>query len=190
MPVRGPRQPQRVPGGRLADGRVDPRYPAGAAAEPGVDRQAPRGGDRPDRPGPVRGVRGTVDGGPMPGLRVPPGGRAPRYGGGGLVTDVATTDLPDPGSDPRRSMQRRVFVAGAGIMGSGIAAQCAVAGFAVTLEDVTEEFARRGLENAKRALESAAKRGAFGAPTVAEALGRIDVAIGLRRAEGADLVIE
>jgi 3-hydroxybutyryl-CoA dehydrogenase len=106
------------------------------------------------------------------------------------VTDVATTDLPDPGSDPRRSMQRRVFVAGAGIMGSGIAAQCAVAGFAVTLEDVTEEFARRGLENAKRALESAAKRGAFGAPTVAEALGRIDVAIGLRRAEGADLVIE
>ncbi len=106
------------------------------------------------------------------------------------MTDVAESDGPDAGSDPRRSVQRRVFVAGAGIMGSGIAAQCALAGYAVTLEDVNEEFARRGLENAKRALESAVKRGAVSAPSVPEALQRIDVAIGLRRAEGAELVVE
>ena len=93
-------------------------------------------------------------------------------------------------SDPRRSVVRRVFVAGAGIMGSGIAAQAASKGYAVTLEDVNEEFARRGLDNARRALEHAAKRGTIGAAAVEETMGRIDVAIGLRRAEGADIVIE
>jgi len=41
-------------------------------------------------------------------------------------------------TDPRASVLKRVFVAGAGIMGSGIAAQCALAGYPVTLEDVTE----------------------------------------------------
>ena len=38
-------------------------------------------------------------------------------------------DRPAPESDPRASVRRRVFVAGAGIMGSGIAAQCALAGY-------------------------------------------------------------
>ncbi|MCI4356561.1 MAG: 3-hydroxyacyl-CoA dehydrogenase family protein [Thermoplasmata archaeon] len=94
------------------------------------------------------------------------------------------------GSDPRRSLVHRVFVAGAGIMGSGIAAQAASKGYAVTLEDVSEEFARRGLDNARRALEHAAKRGTIGSAAVEETIGRIDIAIGLRRAEGADIVIE
>jgi len=31
-------------------------------------------------------------------------------------------------SDPRASVRRRIFVVGSGIMGSGIAAQCALAG--------------------------------------------------------------
>jgi 3-hydroxybutyryl-CoA dehydrogenase len=106
------------------------------------------------------------------------------------VTAVPAGEVPDSGSDPRSSVQRRVFVAGAGIMGSGIAAQCALAGYAVTLEDVNEELGRRGLENAKRALESAAKRGSIGPSSVPEALGRIDVAIGLRRADTAEIVIE
>jgi len=51
---------------------------------------------------------------------------------------------------------RTVAVIGAGIMGSGIAAQAALAGYAVTLEDVNEQFARKGLENAARALDGAA----------------------------------
>jgi 3-hydroxybutyryl-CoA dehydrogenase len=103
---------------------------------------------------------------------------------------VGGPEEPGGGSDPRRSLARRVFVAGAGIMGSGIAAQCALKGYAVTLEDVTEEFARRGLDNARRALDGAVKRGTVTAPEVPEALGRIDIGIGLRRAEGADLVVE
>ncbi len=94
------------------------------------------------------------------------------------------------GSDPRASVLRRVFVAGAGIMGSGIAAQCALAGYTVTLEDVSEEIARRGLENAARALGHAVERQKVAAPDRDAALGRMEVAIGLRRADSADIVIE
>ncbi len=96
----------------------------------------------------------------------------------------------DPGSDPRASVSQRVFVVGAGIMGSGIAAQCALAGYPVTLEDVSEEFARRGLANATRALEHAAERTTIGPGEKEAALARIDIAIGLRRADSAEIVIE
>ncbi len=96
----------------------------------------------------------------------------------------------DPGSDPRASVSQRVFVVGAGIMGSGIAAQCALAGYPVTLEDVSEELARRGLANATRALEHAASRATIGAGAKEAALARIDLAIGLRRADSAEIVIE
>lgn len=94
------------------------------------------------------------------------------------------------GSDPRESVARRVFVAGAGIMGSGIAAQAALAGYPVTLEDVSEEFARRGLAQATRALDHAVERKKLGAADRDAALGRIEVAIGLRRADAAQIVVE
>lgn len=96
---------------------------------------------------------------------------------------------PEP-SDPRASVQRRVFVAGAGLMGSGIAAQCALAGFRVTLEDMTEELAQRGRENATRALDHAARKGRITTPARDEAVRNLDVAIGLRRAEAAEIVLE
>ncbi|HKN07403.1 MAG TPA: 3-hydroxyacyl-CoA dehydrogenase family protein [Thermoplasmata archaeon] len=95
-----------------------------------------------------------------------------------------------PESDPRESVQKRVFVVGAGIMGSGIAAQCALAGYPVTLEDVSEELARRGIANATRALDHAVQRGKVGPGDREAALGRIDIAIGLRRADSAQIVIE
>jgi len=95
-----------------------------------------------------------------------------------------------PGSDPRASVQKRVFVVGAGIMGSGIAAQCALAGFPVTLEDVSEELTRRGVANATRALDHAVARGKVGPGEREAALSRIDIAIGLRRADSAQVVIE
>ncbi|HXW66834.1 MAG TPA: 3-hydroxyacyl-CoA dehydrogenase family protein [Thermoplasmata archaeon] len=96
----------------------------------------------------------------------------------------------EPGSDPRASVRERVFVVGAGIMGSGIAAQCALAEYPVTLADVNEELARRGLANAERALDHATRKGAIGAGEKESALGRIDVAIGLRRADRAQIVVE
>lgn len=93
-------------------------------------------------------------------------------------------------SDPRRSIRPRVFVAGAGIMGSGIAAQCALRGYAVTLEDVREDLARRGLEQARRALEGAVKKNRIDPSDRDAALENIDIGIGLRRAEGAQFVVE
>ncbi|MCI4367951.1 MAG: 3-hydroxyacyl-CoA dehydrogenase family protein [Thermoplasmata archaeon] len=97
---------------------------------------------------------------------------------------------PSSPSDPRASIATRVFVVGAGIMGSGIAAQCALSGHLVTLEDVNESLAAKGVENARRALDSAVRRGKIAPAARDEALGRIDSAIGLRRADSADFIIE
>ena len=104
------------------------------------------------------------------------------------MTDPSTA--PTPESDPRASVRPRLFVAGAGIMGSGIAAQAALAGYAVTLEDLNEELARKGLENVRRALESGVRRGSITPAARDAALGNIDTAIGLRRADAATMVVE
>jgi 3-hydroxybutyryl-CoA dehydrogenase len=93
-------------------------------------------------------------------------------------------------SDPRDSVRERVLVVGAGIMGSGVAAQAALAGYPVTLVDVSEEFARRGRENAGRALDHAVRKGTLTAEDREAALGRLDVGIGLRRAESAQIIVE
>jgi 3-hydroxybutyryl-CoA dehydrogenase len=100
------------------------------------------------------------------------------------------TEPAGSGSDPRASIARRVFVVGAGIMGSGIAAQCALAGYPVTLEDVNEELARRGVTNAARALDHAVQRGKVSVADREEALSRIDFAIGFRRADSSQVVVE
>lgn len=98
---------------------------------------------------------------------------------------------PEPsGSDPRDSIRTRVFVVGAGLMGSGIAAQCALAGYPVTLEDISEEFAQRGYANVRRALESAQRRGKISPTDVVQAMERVDVAIGLRRVDSAQIIVE
>ena len=103
---------------------------------------------------------------------------------------MSATNLPAPESDPRASIVTRVFVVGAGIMGSGIAAQCALAGHRVTIEDVSEELARRGVASARRALDHSVGRGQLAAADRDAAMERIDAAIGLRRAAAAEFVIE
>ncbi|MFZ1023765.1 MAG: 3-hydroxyacyl-CoA dehydrogenase family protein [Thermoplasmata archaeon] len=103
---------------------------------------------------------------------------------------MAESSALEPSSDPRRSVMKRVFVAGAGIMGSGIAAQCALAGYPVTLEDVDEERSQRGRLNAERALEKAVARTKLSPADKDAALARIDTAIGLRRSESAAIVVE
>ena len=103
---------------------------------------------------------------------------------------VSEPDLPATGSDPRGSVRRRVFVVGAGLMGSGIAAQCALSGYAVTLEDVSEPLAQKGVENARRAMEHSVRKGQIGPGERDEAVRNIEIAIGLRRAESAQIVVE
>ncbi len=92
--------------------------------------------------------------------------------------------------DPRSLSRTRVFVVGSGLMGSGIAAQCAVAGYFVTLEDLSEELLRKGELHLRRALEGEVRRGRLTPTDVSAALGRIATAIGLRRADAAGIVIE
>ena len=96
----------------------------------------------------------------------------------------------DDGSDPRESVRTRVLVIGGGIMGSGIAAQAALAGFPVTVVDVSEELARKGATQAARALEHAERKGALPEGAREAAVARIDAGIGLRRADGAQIVVE
>jgi 3-hydroxybutyryl-CoA dehydrogenase len=103
------------------------------------------------------------------------------------VTELEGTSTP---SDPRESLRKRVFVVGAGLMGSGIAAQCALAGFAVTLEDLNPALVERGLERVRRALDHAGRRGSVTPEAEETALQNIDTAIGLRRANTAQIVIE
>jgi 3-hydroxybutyryl-CoA dehydrogenase len=102
------------------------------------------------------------------------------------------TDLEGPSSpsDPRASLRKRVFVVGAGLMGTGIAAQCALAGYAVTLEDVNPALVERGLERVKKTLDHAGRRGVVAPEAKETALNSIDTAIGLRRADAAQVVVE
>ncbi|MCI4349905.1 MAG: 3-hydroxyacyl-CoA dehydrogenase NAD-binding domain-containing protein [Thermoplasmata archaeon] len=93
-------------------------------------------------------------------------------------------------SDPRSSVRHRVFVVGAGIMGSGIAAQAALAGYAVTLEDVSEELAARGRRLVEEALDGVVQRGKLAPSAREEGLRNLDVAIGLRRADSAEIIVE
>jgi 3-hydroxybutyryl-CoA dehydrogenase len=103
------------------------------------------------------------------------------------VTDL---DGPSTPSDPRTSLRKRVFVVGAGLMGTGIAAQCALAGYAVTLEDVNPELVARGLERTKKALDHAVRRGKVSPEARETAVQSIESAIGLRRTDSAQIVIE
>jgi 3-hydroxybutyryl-CoA dehydrogenase len=93
---------------------------------------------------------------------------------------------PAASSDPRQSLRERIFVVGAGLMGSGIAAEAALHGYAVTLEDVSEELAQAGLERVRQTLEKAQRPEG----DRAEALRNIDLAIGFRRADAASIIVE
>jgi 3-hydroxybutyryl-CoA dehydrogenase len=103
------------------------------------------------------------------------------------VTDLEGPSTP---SDPRASLRKRVFVVGSGLMGSGIAAQCALAGYAVTLEDVNPELVNRGLERTQKTLDHAVRRGRVTPEAKEAAVQSIDTAIGLRRASAAHIVVE
>ena len=95
------------------------------------------------------------------------------------------------GAPPTARWPRHVLVVGAGIMGSGIAAQCALAGYDVTLEDISEELAVNGRANALRSLRKHAEKAHLGPEAVSAAEGRISVQAGLSGSRpDLDLAIE
>jgi 3-hydroxybutyryl-CoA dehydrogenase len=85
---------------------------------------------------------------------------------------------------------KQLFVAGAGLMGAGIAQTAIGCGFEVTLRDVEEAFVGRGVENIKKRLESQVQKGKLEASKRDAAVARLHPTTSLEAAGRADFVIE
>lgn len=85
---------------------------------------------------------------------------------------------------------RKVGVIGAGQMGSGIAHVCALAGYDVLLNDISEERIQAGLATINGNMTRQVSSGRITADEREAALDRIHPAIGFDAFEPADLVIE
>ena len=88
------------------------------------------------------------------------------------------------------SMTDRFAVIGAGQMGNGIAHVCAVAGFPVTLIDVSADALAKAVATIDKNLDRQVKKGTFDAAAKAAALGRITTATALDAVAGATVVVE
>jgi 3-hydroxybutyryl-CoA dehydrogenase len=87
-------------------------------------------------------------------------------------------------------MSQQLVVVGAGLMGSGIAQVAAVAGWQVTLRDVTEDALRRGTAAVEKSLGRFVDKGTLEAADRDAALGRISTTTDLEAAGDADVVVE
>ena len=96
-------------------------------------------------------------------------------------------DRPE-GIEPWRAT--KVVVLGAGMMGAGIAYQCAKSGIDVVLKDVSLEAAQRGKGYSQKLVEKAVARGRSTQEAADALLARIHPTDRAEDAAGADLVIE
>lgn len=87
------------------------------------------------------------------------------------------------------SMQQ-VAVIGAGTMGNGIAQVCALAGFDVTLLDISDAALERGLGTVRKNLDRQTSKQTITADVAASALQRIRCTTDYAQLDGAQLVIE
>lgn len=85
---------------------------------------------------------------------------------------------------------KRVVVLGAGVMGNGITQVAAQAGYEVTMTDISDELAQRGLANIDRNLQRSVDRERITAEEKQAILGRIKTAAKMEAAAESDLVIE
>ena len=84
----------------------------------------------------------------------------------------------------------KVAVLGCGLMGSGIAQVCALAGREVTVIEVSEEYLNKGLGSITRQLGKLVDKGKLSADDRDKALGRLRGATRLEDAAPAEIVIE
>jgi len=87
-------------------------------------------------------------------------------------------------------MSGRVMVVGAGLMGSGIAQVAAVAGWQVTLRDVSDEATARGIAAVEKSLAKFVEKGRLEQAAAESALGSISTTTDLGAAADAELVVE
>jgi 3-hydroxybutyryl-CoA dehydrogenase len=85
---------------------------------------------------------------------------------------------------------KQLYVAGAGLMGAGIAQTAVTRGFDVTLREVDDKLVARGVENIKKRLDSLVQKGKLDAAERDAALNRLHPTTSLEAAGRADFVIE
>jgi len=85
---------------------------------------------------------------------------------------------------------KKVFVAGAGIMGNGIAQVVADAGYQITLYDLKKEIIEKALKTIEKSLQRFVDKEKKSEEEKEAILGRITETIDLNSAAGADLIIE
>lgn len=85
---------------------------------------------------------------------------------------------------------RKVFVVGAGQMGSGIAQSFAQAGYQVFMQDIDQEFLDKGLAAIRKSLNKLEEKGAIPQGEGEKTLSRIKTTLDLGAARDADLVVE
>jgi len=84
---------------------------------------------------------------------------------------------------------KKIFVAGAGLMGGGIAQVCAQAGYTVTMRDVSDEILEKGLKAISWSVGKFVEKGKVEG-TVDDIMGRLKVTTDLADAADADFVFE
>jgi len=84
---------------------------------------------------------------------------------------------------------KKIFVAGAGLMGGGIAQVCAQAGYDVTMRDISDEILEKGLKAIRWSVGKFVEKGKVEG-TVDDIMGRLKVTTNLSAAADADFVFE
>ena len=85
---------------------------------------------------------------------------------------------------------RTVFVVGAGFMGNGIAEMAALAGYRVTMNDVSDDRLKMGMAEIESSLGRFRSKGRITGEQQDAALAGLATTTGLEEASGADLVVE
>lgn len=84
----------------------------------------------------------------------------------------------------------KIFVLGAGTMGSGIAQAFAAKGYEVIIRDIKDEFVDRGLEGIKKNLSKLVDKGKLTVEAMEDILCKVSGTTALELAEDCDLIIE
>ena len=84
---------------------------------------------------------------------------------------------------------KKIFVAGAGLMGGGISQVCAQAGYDVVMRDLSDEIVEKGLENIRWSTRKLVEKGKVQG-SIDEIMGRIEAVTDLSAARDVDFVFE
>ncbi|AWI03164.1 3-hydroxybutyryl-CoA dehydrogenase [Clostridium drakei] len=84
----------------------------------------------------------------------------------------------------------KIFVLGAGTMGSGIVQTFAQSGYEVVMRDIEDKFVEKGISNITKNLDRSVKKGKMTEEAKKEILGRITPTTDMGLAKDVDLVVE